>query len=88
MATEQVGEGKMPQQFKTSYPATQVILHTTEVYIEQPHLPELQQMTSSNYKNSNTFRSLVGISPDGVITFVASLFPGSRGACAGGAQGA
>ena len=31
----------------------------------------------SNYKNSNTFKALIGISPDGVITFVSSLYPGS-----------
>ena len=33
-------------------------------------------MTFSNYKNSNTFKALVGISSYGVITFV-SLYPGS-----------
>ena len=47
------------------------------MYIDQPKLPELQQMTFSNYKNSNTFKVLVGISPDGVITFVSALYPGS-----------
>ena len=31
-------------------------------------------MTFSNYKND---KALIGISPDGVITFVSSLFPGS-----------
>ena len=34
-------------------------------------------MTFSNYKNRNTFKALVGISPDGVITFVSPLYPGS-----------
>ena len=34
-------------------------------------------MTFSNYKNDNTFKALIGISPDGTITFVSSLFPGS-----------
>ena len=34
-------------------------------------------MTFSSHKNSNTFRALVGISPDGVITFVSSIYPGS-----------
>lgn len=34
-------------------------------------------MTFSNYKNDNTYKALIGISPDGVITFVSSLFPGS-----------
>ena len=34
-------------------------------------------MTFSSYKNSSTYKALVGISPEGVITFVSSLFPGS-----------
>ena len=34
-------------------------------------------MTFSNYKNDNTFKALIGISPDGTITFVSSLFLGS-----------
>ncbi len=34
-------------------------------------------MTFSNYKNHNTFKVLVGISPSGEITFVSKLFPGS-----------
>lgn len=44
--------------------------------IEQPKLPELQQMTFSNYKSGNTYKALVGISPDGAVTFVSSLYPG------------
>ena len=68
----------MPQEFKTRYmyPTTRVILDATEIYIEQPHLPELQRMTFSNYKIKNTFEALVGISPDGVVTFVSFLLPG------------
>ena len=67
----------MPQIFKEKYPTTRVIIDTTEIFIEQPRVPELQQMTFSNYKNHNTFKSLVGISPDGVIIFVSKLYPGS-----------
>ena len=32
-------------------------------------------MTFSNNNNSNTYKGLVGISPEGVITFLSSLFP-------------
>ena len=66
----------MPKQFKEYYPSTRVIIDATEIYIQQPDLPELQQMTYSSYKNDNTFKGIVGISPDGVVTFVSSLFPG------------
>ena len=34
-------------------------------------------MTFSNYKNSNTLKGLIGISPDGAVMFVSSLHPGS-----------
>ena len=66
----------MPREFKEKYPSTRVIIDATEIYIEQPKLPELQQMTFSNYKNNNTYKALVGISPDGAVTFVSSLYPG------------
>lgn len=74
---KEVITGNMPKQFKDKYPSTRVVINATEVYIDQPKLPELQQMTFSNYKNNNTFKALIGISPDGDITFVSSLYPGS-----------
>ena len=37
----------------------------------------MQQRTFSSYKNHNTYKGLVGISPGGAITFVSRLFPGS-----------
>ena len=70
-------QANMPQQFKEKYPTTRVVLDATEVYMQKPHLPELLRMSFSNYKNSNTYKGLVGISPEGVITFVSLLFPGS-----------
>ena len=67
----------MPKCFQDLYPTTRVIIDATEVYIEKPSLPDLQQMTFSSYKNNNTFKALVGISPSGAITFVSSLYSGS-----------
>jgi len=37
----------------------------------------IQRDTYSNYKHRNTWKILLGISPNGVVTFVSSLFPGS-----------
>ena len=34
-------------------------------------------MTFSSYKNDNTYKSLIGISPGRAITFVSKLYPGS-----------
>ena len=67
----------MPQTFKEQYPSTRVIIDATEIFIEQPHLPEIQKMTFSSYKNHNTYKALIGISPSGAITFVSKLFSGS-----------
>jgi len=49
----------------------------TEVYIEKPSLPDLPQMIFSSYKNKNTFKVLVGISPSEAITFISILYSGS-----------
>ena len=67
----------MPACFKHLYPTTRVIIDATEIFVETPSLPELQQMTYSSYKNHNTYKGLIGISPGGAITFVSQLFPGS-----------
>ena len=67
----------MPKLFKDKYPMTRVIIDATEIFVEQPHLTELQQLTFSNYKNHNTYKGLVGISPSGSVIFISDLFPGS-----------
>ena len=67
----------MPSAFKAKYPTTRVIIDATEIFVEQPALPELQQLTFSNYKNHNTYKGLIGISPSGAVTFVSDLYPGS-----------
>ena len=46
----------MPACFKELYPTTRVIIDATEIFIETPSLPELQQMTYSSYKNHNTYK--------------------------------
>ena len=67
----------MPQNFKRLYPSTRVILDATEVRVEKPGLPSLQQVKFSNYKNTNTYKVLIGISPSEIITFVSKLYAGS-----------
>ena len=34
-------------------------------------------MTFSNYKNTNTFKGLIGITPTGDVSFVSHLYSGS-----------
>ena len=54
-----------------------MIIDATEIFVERPSLPELQQVTFSSYKNHNMYKALVGISPGGVVTFVSKLYSGS-----------
>lgn len=35
------------------------------------------RLTYSSYKHRNTFKGLVGVAPNGVVTFASSLYPGS-----------
>lgn len=72
-----VVKSNMPKIFKDLYPTTRVVIDATEIFVEKPSLPNLQQMTFSNYKNNNTYKGLVGISPSGAITFVSNLFSGA-----------
>ena len=73
----EVVQSCMPAVFKDLYPTTRVIIDATEIFVETPSLPELQQMTFSSYKNHNTYKVLIGISPGGAVTFVSNLYPGS-----------
>ena len=59
------------------YPNLRCTIDATEIYIEQPSSPEAQQLTFSSYKNHNTLKALIGISPSGSITFVSDLYGGN-----------
>ena len=42
-----------------------------------PSNPSAQQLTFSNYKNHNTAKALVGITPSGAICFISDLYGGN-----------
>ena len=52
----------MPAVFKEQYPKTTTILDATEIKVNTPSSLLLQSQTYSNYKSTNTFKGLVGIS--------------------------
>ena len=60
----------MPAVFKEQYPKTTTILDATEIKVNTPSSLLLQSQTYSNYKSTNTFKGLVGISPAGHVMFV------------------
>ncbi|XP_066304508.1 putative nuclease HARBI1 [Branchiostoma lanceolatum] len=65
----------MPVQF-SKYPTTRIIIDCTEIFIEAPSAMLAQSQTWSSYKHHNTWKSLVGITPNGLITFVSKLWTG------------
>ena len=67
----------MPQAFKDIYPTTRCIIDATEIFIQTPSNPQAQQLTFSSYKNHNTLKSLVAITPSGGVCFVSKLYGGN-----------
>lgn len=73
---EQINEN-MPNQFKSMYPSTRVIIDCTELKTERPSSLVLSSKCYSSYKSSHTWKGLVGIAPHGALTFVSSLYTGN-----------
>ena len=46
------------------------------MFVERATSMKTQTQTWSNYKDHNTWKALVGISPNGIVTFVSSLWKG------------
>ncbi|PFX24400.1 uncharacterized protein LOC111331706 [Stylophora pistillata] len=72
----QIIELHKPACFTNKYKGTTVIIDLTEIYIEKPSKPEAQQLTFSTYKNTNTLKALVGITPGGSLCFISDLYGG------------
>ena len=67
----------LPDEFRRHYPSTRCVIDCTEIPIKKSADPVLQRVTWSSYKNRNTLKALVAISPDGCLTFVSELYSGS-----------
>ena len=67
----------MPEAFKKQYPNTRIIIDATEFSIERPSSLLSQACTFSSYKNKNTVKVLVGVTPSGAISFVSEAYEGS-----------
>ena len=70
-------KANLPDCFKLTYPNTCVILDCTEIKVQTPSSKVLNSEFYSSYKSHTTYKGLVGISPNGSVTFVSSLFQGS-----------
>ncbi|KAL1250500.1 hypothetical protein QQF64_018296 [Cirrhinus molitorella] len=67
----------MPEKFRQFCPEVRVIIDCTEIRCQNPSSLTLQSEVFSSYKNTTTFKGLIGIAPCGAVTFVSSLFTGS-----------
>ena len=66
----------LPRSF-SKYPYTRIIIDCTEMYIEKPTSPYAQRATWSEYKEHNTIKALVGITPSGYFSFLSKFWTGS-----------
>lgn len=60
-----------------SFQNCRMTIDCTEVSCDIPRQLDHQKMTYSSYKHKNTLKGLVGVTPNGIITFVSKLYPGS-----------
>ena len=56
------------------HPSLRALIDCTEIKIAQPRGPANQQVTFSTYKNCNTAKAVIGVSPNGTISFVSELY--------------
>lgn len=68
-------ENNIPRCF-INFMSTRVIVDGTETAIETPKCLACRIRTYSFYKGRHTIKFMVGISPDGLITFVSDVFGG------------
>lgn len=67
----------MPMDFRKSFGCkVAVVLDCFEVFIERPSNLLARAQTWSNYKHHNTVKFLIGIAPQGVVTFISSAWGG------------
>lgn len=61
----------------TQFPNTRMIIDCTEITTEIPSALNKQRQMYSSYKHRNTLKGLVGVAPNGVVTYISQLYPGS-----------
>lgn len=66
----------MPVDFRKHFSACVTIIDCFEVFVERPTSLKARAQTWSNYKHHNTIKFLIGIAPQGVITFISKGWGG------------
>ncbi|XP_062568373.1 uncharacterized protein LOC134230560 [Saccostrea cucullata] len=66
----------LPPSLIKQYAKLRCTIDCTEVFIEKPRHLELQALTWSDYKQHNTVKVLIGIAPNGAISFLSKCYGG------------
>ncbi|KAK7488553.1 hypothetical protein BaRGS_00020170 [Batillaria attramentaria] len=67
----------MPSDFQDMFPRTRVVIDCTELFTETPKSLVEQSMMYSHYKTHMTWKTLIGVTPNSVVSFVSDLWGGS-----------
>ena len=59
------------------FTSCRIVIDCTDIEIAAPSLMNQQNATYSNYQGMNSFKVIVGVAPNAVITYVSKLYPGS-----------
>jgi hypothetical protein len=70
-------QATMPMAFKFHFPNCRVIIDCTELFTRRPSSLVSQSLTYSHYKSNMTWKALIGITPNGCLSFVSDLWLGS-----------
>ena len=69
--------GAMPTGFREKFPTTFAIIDGAEVFMETPTDLHMQSSTWSSYKQHNTVKFLVAVTPNGAVCFLSPVYVGS-----------
>ena len=72
----EVVRAHLPPEF-SAFADTQVVLDCTEIFSQIPSSLLLQSEVFSNYIAHATFKAMIGMAPQGAITFLSGLYVGS-----------
>ena len=66
----------LPEVFRKYYPRCRVVIDCTEFFVATPSSLEAAALLWSNYKHHSTIKVLIGITPNGLISFVSDCYGG------------
>lgn len=64
----------LPADFRKNCPNCLVIIDCFEIFIDRPSDLLARSQTYSNYKNHNTLKYLIGITPQGSVSYISDAW--------------